>query len=58
VVRSIVRDSRTRDYRFSTLVLGVVHSVPFQMRTAGDQDLHNVAGGLSGSGGAIGDVHQ
>jgi len=58
VVRSIVRDAHSGDDRFSTLVLGIVHSAPFQLRTAGDQDLHNVAGGLSGSGGAIGDVHQ
>jgi hypothetical protein len=32
VVRSIVRDSAAREYRFSELVLGVVHSTPFQMR--------------------------
>jgi mono/diheme cytochrome c family protein len=49
VVRSIVRDARSGDDRFSTLVLGIVHSAPFQMRTAGDQDFKNVAGGLSNS---------
>jgi mono/diheme cytochrome c family protein len=32
VVRSIVRDSREQGYRFSSLVLGVVRSVPFEMR--------------------------
>jgi hypothetical protein len=32
VVRSIVRKSAAREYRFSELVLGVVHSTPFQMR--------------------------
>jgi hypothetical protein len=32
VVRSIVRESAAREYRFSELVLGVVHSTPFQMR--------------------------
>ena len=32
VVRAIVRQSAARDYRFSSLVLGIVNSVPFQMR--------------------------
>jgi hypothetical protein len=32
VVRGIVRDAARNDYRFSTLILGVVHSTPFQMR--------------------------
>ena len=31
-VRAIVRDAGRRDYRFSSLVLGIVNSVPFQMR--------------------------
>jgi hypothetical protein len=31
-VRKIVRDSREQNYRFSELVVGIVHSVPFQMR--------------------------
>lgn len=31
-VRAIVRDGRAEDYRFSSLVLGVVNSAPFQMR--------------------------
>jgi hypothetical protein len=34
VVRAIVRDGSARSYRFSTLVQGIVASVPFQMRTA------------------------
>jgi hypothetical protein len=34
VVRSIVRQSAASDYRFSSLVLSIVKSVPFQMRTA------------------------
>jgi hypothetical protein len=33
-VRAIVRDAATKNYRFSALVLGVVHSTPFQMRMA------------------------
>jgi hypothetical protein len=34
VVRGIVRDARAEHYRFSSIVLGIVGSVPFQMRTA------------------------
>jgi mono/diheme cytochrome c family protein len=34
VVREIVRDARRRDYRFSSIVLGIVGSPPFQMKTA------------------------
>ena len=32
-VRAIVRDAGRNDYRFSTMILGVVHITPFQMRT-------------------------
>ena len=35
LVRSIVRDASARDYRFSTLVLGVVRSAPFQNNQKG-----------------------
>jgi hypothetical protein len=31
-VRSIVRDAAGDDYRFSSLVLGIVNSTPFQMK--------------------------
>ena len=31
-VRAIVRDARAEDYRMSAIILGVVRSVPFQMR--------------------------
>jgi hypothetical protein len=31
-VRAIVRDAARQDYRFSAIVLGIVNSVPFQMR--------------------------
>jgi hypothetical protein len=34
-VRGIVRDARDQDYRFSSVVLGVVKSAPFQMRKTG-----------------------
>jgi mono/diheme cytochrome c family protein len=33
-VRKIVRDAEKNDYRFSSLILGIVKSVPFQMRRA------------------------
>jgi hypothetical protein len=32
-VRGIVRDAKRDDYRFSSLVLGIARSVPFQMRS-------------------------
>jgi hypothetical protein len=32
VVRSVVRESARNDYRFSSLVLGIVKSAPFQMK--------------------------
>jgi hypothetical protein len=32
VVRSIVRDAKTKDYSFNAVVMGIVRSVPFQMR--------------------------
>ena len=31
-VRKIVRDAHGNDYRFSSLILGIVNSTPFQMR--------------------------
>lgn len=31
-IRKVVRESRADDYRFSSLILGVVNSTPFQMR--------------------------
>jgi hypothetical protein len=33
-VRQIVREARAADYRFSDLVVAVVGSTPFQMRTS------------------------
>ena len=35
-VRAITRDAHSNDYRFSSLVLGIVKSSPFQMRQTGD----------------------
>ena len=34
VVRTIVRDAASTDYRWSSLILGIVNSAPFQMRKA------------------------
>ena len=34
VVRTIVRDAASTDYRWSSLILGIVNSAPFQMRRA------------------------
>ena len=33
-VRAIIRDAAGRDYRFSSIVLGIVRSTPFTMRVA------------------------
>jgi hypothetical protein len=34
VVRSIVRDAAADDYRFSSIVMGIVNSASFQMRAS------------------------
>jgi len=34
VVRAVARDAARQEYRFSSLILGIVRSAPFQMRTA------------------------
>jgi hypothetical protein len=33
-VRRVMQDASGKDYSFSAIVLGIVESVPFQMRTA------------------------
>ena len=33
-VRAIVRDAKADEYRFASLILGIVKSVPFQMRNS------------------------
>jgi hypothetical protein len=33
MVRAIVREAARSDYRFSSLIVGIVKSAPFQMRT-------------------------
>lgn len=42
-VRKIVRESASTNYRLSSIVLGVVKSAPFQMRTAGPATISTVA---------------
>jgi len=31
-IRAIVRDAAAAEYRWSAIILGIVHSMPFQMR--------------------------
>jgi hypothetical protein len=38
VVRRIVRDASGQQFRFASLVSGIVHSAPFRMRTKAGQD--------------------
>jgi hypothetical protein len=38
VVRGIVREAASQDYRFSSIVLGIATSTPFQMRVSSDSD--------------------
>ena len=38
VVRGIVRDAARNDYRFSSLITGIVKSTPFQMRRAQERE--------------------
>jgi len=46
-VRAIVREAAGNDYRFSSLVLGITKSVPFQMRLKPNQERGNQAGGTT-----------
>jgi hypothetical protein len=45
VVRRIVRDAAADDYRWSSLIAGVVKSVPFQMRRSRSEGPPAVAAG-------------
>jgi cytochrome c5 len=42
-VRAIVRDTAPKGYRFSSIVLGIVNSTPFQKRTKVTQDIETPA---------------
>ena len=43
VVRSIVNDAARNNYRFSAIVLGIIQSAPFQMRSAGTVESASVS---------------
>jgi hypothetical protein len=47
-VRKIVKDAAKDDYRFSSIILGVVKSIPFQMRRA-EMNEPLVAGKIAGN---------
>ena len=49
VVRAIVHEAAEDDYRFSSIVLGIVESAPFQMRRAPDAGTSGVADGAAGA---------
>ena len=34
IVRAVARDAASQNYRFSSIVLGIVNSAPFQMKKA------------------------
>ncbi len=38
VVRGIAHDAAKNDYRFSSIVMGIVKSTPFEMRRAKETD--------------------
>ena len=38
-VRKIVKESEADDYRFSSIILGIVNSVPFQMRVSAETEI-------------------
>jgi hypothetical protein len=46
-VRAIVREAAASDYRFSSLVLGIARSVPFQMRMKPGQEGASPAAGAT-----------
>ena len=41
VVRSIVRDAEKNNNRFSSIMMGIIKSAPFQMRTKLDESAGN-----------------
>ena len=49
VVRQIVRDARADDYRFSTLIKGVVNSAPFRHQGSEPQNRTSVASTVAGA---------
>jgi hypothetical protein len=51
-VRAVVRDSAVNNYRFSAMVLAIVRSAPFQMRTVPDRRRQPDGVGCHGQSGA------
>jgi hypothetical protein len=43
VIRQIVADAESENYKFSSLVMGVVNSPQFQMRTKVQENLEELA---------------
>src|SRR5260370_41887801 len=50
VVRRIVKKAAQNDYRLSSVVMGIVESAPFQMRTKLEAEPGEVAGAPAGTG--------
>jgi len=48
VVRSILRDSARTNYKFSSLVLGIVKSGPFQMKVKKSEDTEKETNKVAG----------
>jgi len=48
-VRAIVRDAARDNYRFSSIVLGIVRSAPFQMRTAPVESKPTISASAAGT---------
>ena len=42
VVRSIVREAENEEYSFSSILMGIVNSDPFQMRTKSGEMVANI----------------
>jgi hypothetical protein len=49
-VRAVTRNARAGDYRFSSIVLGIVKSTPFQLRRAAEPHDQGVARNSAGAG--------
>jgi hypothetical protein len=46
-VRTIVRDAAASDYRWSSLILGIIKSTPFRMRRSGSEDSREPAASIA-----------
>jgi len=41
-VRKIVKDAKENDYRFSSIILGIINSIPFQMRATSEDEMASI----------------